>query len=547
MPLEKAKEGTPGFSRNIATEMKAGKPQKQAVAIAYNKARGDAAKADCVYEKNGEFFFEMPGFKDHRGPFASESEAKEAAVKAGVVADADEKSAYERNVAETKKTFPNVKQFTSEGHPDWKKHGVVADADEAILGRADADDGKEHWITMRGSPVLVGGDGEIKGGAGGKFNGQKAGSVKSGPEKSEPKKSEPEKKSNKKDPRSLTLKQGKAAYNMAEQKAKNKYMRALSKPSANERFKEAAAEKYNEEVSNAQKEHLSWRKEYGGDKPKPGEPGGSYEKGLYDKYGFYTDCPVKMGSKAGNVMAESGDSVIVKLANGSTEEWPSSKTKFNNGDESAKADSAPTIRQEGDEWVIMSNSGGKKSIIRLDVKDYSKSEALKYATTLPQYTYGEFTERMDSLPPLQRALHMADALYAKVDSAASKMDAAGDQRFSVVYINSADKEATVIVRAKHNVDAKKVAKQQLGSEIKDIRRVEQLPDRRSDAERDLPGAGTSEGGYSDASEEQNLQEIEKEGFADGRRGEKAYNPYKGKESDAYKKGYARGMIHRQRK
>jgi len=540
MPLEKAKEGTPGFSRNIATEMKAGKPQKQAVAIAYNKARGDAdrpdprdrdhynkpwrqlakkgadvpynprgdaAKADCVYEKNGEFFFEVPGFKEHRGPFASESEAKEAAVKAG----------------------------------------VVADADEAILGRADADDGKEHWITMKGSPVLVGGDGEIKGGAGGKFNGQKAGSVKSGPEKSEPKKSEPEKKSNKKDPRSLTLEQGKAAYNMAEQKAKNKYMRALSKDRMYPIAQEAAAEKYNEEVSKARKEHLSWRKEYGGDKPKPGEPGGSYEKGLYDKYGFYTDCPVKMGSKAGNVMAESGDSVIVKLANGSMEEWPSSKTKFNNGDESAKADSEPTIRQEGDEWVIMSNSGGKKSIIRLDVKDYSKSEALKYATTLPQYTYGEFTERMDSLPPLQRALHMADALYAKVDSAVSKMDAAGDQRFSVVYINSAGKESTVTVRAKHNVDAKKVAKQQLGSEIKDIRRVEQLPDRRSDAERDLPGAGTSEGGYSDASEEQNLQEIEKEGFGDGRRGEKAYNPYKGKESDAYKKGYARGMIHRQRK
>ena len=46
MPLEKAKEGTPGFSRNIATEMKAGKPQKQAVAIAYNKARGDSAEAD---------------------------------------------------------------------------------------------------------------------------------------------------------------------------------------------------------------------------------------------------------------------------------------------------------------------------------------------------------------------------------------------------------------------------------------------------------------------------------------------------------------------
>lgn len=43
MPLEAgAKPGSPGFSRNVATEVKAGKPTKQAVAIAYSKARGDA-------------------------------------------------------------------------------------------------------------------------------------------------------------------------------------------------------------------------------------------------------------------------------------------------------------------------------------------------------------------------------------------------------------------------------------------------------------------------------------------------------------------------
>ena len=46
MPLEKAKPGTPGFSRNVATEVKAGKPVKQAVAIAYKQAgeRQDAAR-----------------------------------------------------------------------------------------------------------------------------------------------------------------------------------------------------------------------------------------------------------------------------------------------------------------------------------------------------------------------------------------------------------------------------------------------------------------------------------------------------------------------
>ena len=40
--LEPAKPGTPGFGRNIAREIKAGKPSKQAEAIAYSKARGDA-------------------------------------------------------------------------------------------------------------------------------------------------------------------------------------------------------------------------------------------------------------------------------------------------------------------------------------------------------------------------------------------------------------------------------------------------------------------------------------------------------------------------
>ena len=42
MPLEHAKEGTPGFSRNIKREEAAGKPQDQAVAIAYSMSRSGA-------------------------------------------------------------------------------------------------------------------------------------------------------------------------------------------------------------------------------------------------------------------------------------------------------------------------------------------------------------------------------------------------------------------------------------------------------------------------------------------------------------------------
>ncbi len=41
MPLAKGKaaKSKKGFSKNVETEMRAGKPQKQAVAIAYSEAR----------------------------------------------------------------------------------------------------------------------------------------------------------------------------------------------------------------------------------------------------------------------------------------------------------------------------------------------------------------------------------------------------------------------------------------------------------------------------------------------------------------------------
>lgn len=51
MPLEDAPVGSPGFGRNIATEERAGKPPKQAEAIAYAKARGDASRLDTIMER----------------------------------------------------------------------------------------------------------------------------------------------------------------------------------------------------------------------------------------------------------------------------------------------------------------------------------------------------------------------------------------------------------------------------------------------------------------------------------------------------------------
>jgi len=92
MPLEKAPVGSAGFGRNVATEVKAGKPVKQAVAIAYEKAgeRKDSINNAPIYEENGEFFFPKPGSKERFGPYASKAEATSAAAKAGLVADDDE-------------------------------------------------------------------------------------------------------------------------------------------------------------------------------------------------------------------------------------------------------------------------------------------------------------------------------------------------------------------------------------------------------------------------------------------------------------------------
>lgn len=47
MPLVKGKaaKSKQGFSTNVKREMEAGKPQKQAVAIAYSEARGSKKKA----------------------------------------------------------------------------------------------------------------------------------------------------------------------------------------------------------------------------------------------------------------------------------------------------------------------------------------------------------------------------------------------------------------------------------------------------------------------------------------------------------------------
>lgn len=53
MPLEHAEPGSKGFGDNIKKEEDAGKPQKQAVAIAYSMSREGARKRASNRSKQG--------------------------------------------------------------------------------------------------------------------------------------------------------------------------------------------------------------------------------------------------------------------------------------------------------------------------------------------------------------------------------------------------------------------------------------------------------------------------------------------------------------
>lgn len=602
MPLEKAAPGTPGFSRNVETEVKAGKPVAQAVAIAYRMSgeRQDAGErfvAKRLWD-NGPWACYDTKKNVEAGRFQYKNDAmKKAAQMNASRSDAD--PAYERNVAETKKTFPNVKHFTSEGHPDWKKHGVkdaanaspiyeengefffpkpgsrerfgpyaskaeatnaaanagvvsdadpcfknfemvgmkekggkpvpncVPEADEAILGRKDAE--FKEGDHPRGS------DGKF--GSGGGSSKSKS---SSGTKLKEPYKD-------------LEVGDPEAASEGDWLKLGNKWVK----------LKDDSDESLDAAIKKA---------------------------GLWKKGGEYPDFMI-YGN--GELMGGGGGP--------------------NSG---AMMDAAPSIRQEGDEWVITSDTNGSKSVIRLDVKDYSRSEALEYATSLPQYTYGKFSVQADALPALDRALAAADALYAVADSVAkdAERDLPGESSMDADHVmviktqwsdkgtkcwwTSPDLPGLKYGPFKSVEEAKRDAKNRAKEsgistrfDAEDNYTFKILNDEagvygyqilnngkasytsrgghksaasaeagakqeialmkkysRSDAERDLPGSSTTEGNYGiDASEEQTLKEIEKEGFSDGIRGEKAYNVYKGKESEAYKKGYARGMIQRQRK
>jgi hypothetical protein len=81
MPLIKSKSKK-AFSENVATEMKAGKPQKQAVAIAYSVKRKAHKKGGAIHSDEAEDkklikkAFKMHDAQEHKGKHTDLSKLK---------------------------------------------------------------------------------------------------------------------------------------------------------------------------------------------------------------------------------------------------------------------------------------------------------------------------------------------------------------------------------------------------------------------------------------------------------------------------------------
>lgn len=162
MPLESAKEGTPGFGRNVAREIEAGKPEKQAVAIAYSKARGDDAANDqdvviqplvraagilivCAGEMlllrrsgNGDHAGEwcIPGGKIEDGETSAEAACRETAEETGIVVPIDA-------IAEWTRTISAEVDFTA-------YVASIADKPEVVLDETESDE--YFWAPLSNLP-----------------------------------------------------------------------------------------------------------------------------------------------------------------------------------------------------------------------------------------------------------------------------------------------------------------------------------------------------------------------------------------------------------
>jgi hypothetical protein len=662
MPLENAKVGTPGFGRNIETEMKAGKPQKQAVAIAYNKARGDAdfeegkhprgsdgkfgsgggsakparqkafkatnasaaaeigylkrqkaspekvravakryeesannyeksnakdlagwesgkperpdladprkpevrkhrekyvqdlreaakelnqyaehiggrsekdsaMKAGCVFARNGEYFFRHPGTTEHQGPFATESEAIGAAIKAGAMDDEDPCwEGYEMAGMKNKGGKPVPNCIPDADGPKYNREAVEKAIKSNRTGKIGGRESKMIHALLKGNQGYKSrADATPKVGDTVKtVYGQ--GKV-------------------------VKVNAGSVVVHVAgeDRKMAMKQYSVMNDSRADSDESEIEAEKRKGGTKTDSDEAVLGRAD--------AKPESSRVGGLYAELRKLQRMRKRAMDLEGAASAKSYDADIRRIEGfirkeEARDDYVAEEAIMANA---PRFDAASTIHQEGDEWVINVDHDGSETILRLDVKDYTEEEALEYATMLPQYTYGKFQTRVDSLPPLERALRMADSLYAKADAAAMST-------YVVGYVNSVGKSDYTEVKAASRDEAQRKAKKELGGECKRIFKVSEMASRadaesrsslerrakekfeaseralrakdyplynrlwdeaqalvekaqkaRTDAERDLPGSGTGEGGYDDAQDplekaEGKLTKTEREGI-----------------------------------
>lgn len=106
----------------------------------------------------------IPGGKLEGDETLEEGAIRETYEEAGVVIKESEMAFWTRNLSPAESGTPAV---------EGQEPALPEDADSIFNDSSAISDGQEEWITIKGSRVLVGEDGNIKAGAGGKFNGQK--------------------------------------------------------------------------------------------------------------------------------------------------------------------------------------------------------------------------------------------------------------------------------------------------------------------------------------------------------------------------------------
>lgn len=269
MPLEHG-QSKAAFSQNVKTEMAAGKPQKQAVAIAYAKKRGDTATDPGVSPLSDAEMCKLDAACarfDNMDSRLDAMERQDAARRVDARARGDE--SYPGLQGSAKVHVP--KAVSGVGKNRFSEHEV-----KQLEKRADYGTFGEADIEAKAEGLM-----------------------------------------DKLDKRYLASDMTQAQYDAEVKKLDNWVKTKLQEAKANGR-------------ADADSRIDGWRRRQG-DLKRHRADASSSPKDLYEKYGFYTGCPVKWNGRTGTVFGEGSGELLVKNINGDSgiEKWPKSRVKFN--------------------------------------------------------------------------------------------------------------------------------------------------------------------------------------------------------------------------